>query len=141
MYFFHFIQHHMEEYKQKIFRAHLEQDPQKYAPPGISSNEVAEVAELRPKCESFNIYKYPNEHVVVLEGNNMWFCHEVHLGEKDNIIHIKNLAETITGRSIQFNYPSTEKSDRLLINKDMVKVTLRSHFANPIRKMIIVEQV
>lgn len=130
----------MEEYQQKIFRSHLEKLPEKYIPPSISSKELKEVAELKPQVESFNIHTYPSEHTLVLEGSNLWFCHEVHLGEKENVIHIKNSAETITGRSIQFNYKPTKKTDRL-INNDRVKVTLHSHFANPIRKRVEVQQV
>lgn len=131
----------MGEYQQKVFRAHLEKEGNKYAAPMISCIDIAEVADLKPQVESFNIHTYPGEHTVVLDGSNLWFCHEVHLGEKDNIIHIKSSAETNAGRSIQFNYKATQMTDRLIVNNDKVKVTLHSHFANPIRKQLTVQQV
>lgn len=130
----------MEEYRLKLFRAYLENEPQKYVTPA-PVKDVAEVAILKPQLESFDIYIYPNEHTVVLEGNNLWFCHEVHLGETKDMIHIKNSAQMITGRSIQFNYDPTEKSHCLLINDKVVEVALHSHFANIIRKKITVKRV
>ena len=132
----------MEEYQQKVFRAYLDKEPQKYVPPSILGKEVPEVANLKPQLKSFHIYKYPDEHVVVLEGSGLWFCHEVHLGEMDNVIHVKNFPQLNTGRSIQFNYQPTEKSDRLIATKDKkVKYVIHSHFSNPIRKKILAEQV
>ena len=134
----------MEEYHQKISAAHLEKEPQIYLAPTYSeSKKVIEVAELKPEVESFVIHTYPSEHTVVLEGKNLWFCHEVHLGEdENNVIHTRNSAdsETITGRSIQFNYNPTPKSDRI-IGKEKVKVKLHSHFSQPIRKKLQVHQV
>ena len=130
----------MEEYNTKLFRAYLEKEPQKYVV--ISPvKEVVEISTLKPKATSIQIYTYPNEHAVVLEGENLWFCHEVDLGEKETLIRRINKPEAVTGRSIQFNYEPTGKSD-LLVTNSTVKVTLYSHFANPIRnKQIQVEQV
>lgn len=128
----------MEEYRNKVFRAYLENEPEKYVAPN-SPGDIAEVSTLKPEVNTVSVYKYPSEHTVVLEGSNLWFCHEVHLGEKEHKFRIKN-SEAITGRSIQFNYEPTEKSDQLVSDKK-VKVSLRSHFANPIRKQIMVDQV
>ena len=129
----------MEQYHHKISRAYLEREPGKYLIPS-RSKDVTDVSILKPEIKAVHIYIYPDEHSVVLEGNNLWFCHEVQLGEGNNVISIKNEAQTITCRSIQFNYRPTEKSDRLVSGQRM-KVQLHSHFANTIRKQIPVEQV
>ena len=131
----------MKMYQLKVFRAYLDKEPQKFIPELVSNKEVAEVPELKPQVESLDFHIYPGEHAVVLEGNNLWFCYEVHLGEKENVIHIKNSAD-ISGRSIVSNYPSTPKTNRLISDdKAKVKVKLHSHFANPIRKNLEVQQV
>ena len=130
----------MDEYHNKVFRAHLEREPEKFTVSSLKT-EATEVGMLKPKVKSIRIYAYPNEHAVVLEGENLWFCHEVDLGEGDALIRRVKNSNAITGRSIQFSYEPTGKSD-LLVTHHNVKVTLRSHFANPIRnKDIIVEQV
>ena len=128
----------MEEYRPKITRAYLEAEPQKYMVP-IKAAEFTEVSTLKPVIESVKIHKFPSEHTVVLEGNNLWFCHEVHVGEREKKFSAKS-SESITARSIQFNYKPTEKSEQLVTDK-RVKVHLHSHFANPIRKYVPVEQV
>lgn len=128
----------MDDYHSKLLKAHLEKEPQYVVPFPVKN--VTDIPTLKPKATSIQIYTYPNEHAVVLEGENLWFCHKVDLGEKESLIrHVKN-SEAITGRSIQFNYEPTEKSD-LLVTNHRVKVTLHSHFANPIRNKIQVEQV
>lgn len=138
MFVYIFIQHLMEEYRPKMSRAYLEVEPQKYNVPMMPA-DFTEIVALKPDVKTVSVYKYPSEHIVVLEGNNLWFCHEVHLGEKENKFRIKN-SEAVTGRSIQFNYEPTEKSDHLVTDQK-VKVALHSHFSNPIRRQIVVEQV
>lgn len=128
----------MEEYRTKIFRTHLDNEPSRYVPPTLPV-DVLEVAMLKPEVKTVSVHRYPNEHIVVLEGNNLWFCHKVHITEKSNNFIVKN-SEAITGRSIQFSSEPTEMSDSLVTTKK-VKLTLFSHFANPIRKHIMVEQV
>lgn len=131
----------MDDYSTKLLRSYLDNEPQKYTlPDSIGSEDIAEVSGLKPMVKSVSIYKYPNEHSAVLEGSNLWFCHEVHLGEEKNKIHIKHSAEMITGRSIQFNYRPTDKTDHLVVG-DKMKVELHSHFSNRLQKRILVEQV
>lgn len=130
----------MDGYHTKLLKACLEKEPQKYTVPSPVS-KVAEILTLKPNVTSIQIYAYPNEYAVILEGENLWFCHEVDLGERETLIRKVNNPEAITGRSIQFNYcEPTGKSD-LLLDNSKVKVTLHSHFANPIRRRIPVEQV
>lgn len=129
----------MEEYRHKIFRSYLDTDPQKYVLPAMVK-DVDEVSGLKPEVKSVNIHMYPDEHVVVLDGNNLWFCHEVHLGAERNLIKIKHSAELITGCCIQFKYKATDKSSHLVTDNKM-KVSLYSHFSNRITKRIQVEEV
>lgn len=130
----------MEEYHPKLFRAYLESEPKKYDMPASVGKDVVEVSALNPEVKSVTIYKYPNEHSVVLEGKNLWFCHKVLLGENDAIVDIRSSIQTNTGCSIQFKYQPTEKSDPLLTS-DVIQVKLHSRFANPIGEQIPVEQV
>lgn len=70
----------MDEYGPKLFRAYLENEPEKYVMAQASvGKDVVEVGSLKPEVNSVNIYKYPDEHSAVLEGKNLWFCNEVHL--------------------------------------------------------------
>ena len=131
----------MEDYHANLCRAYLDSEPQKYVKPDLVADDAAEVDGLKPEMKLVSIYKYPNEHSVVLEGSNLWFCHEIHLGKEKNKIHIKHSAEVVTGRSIQFNYSPTEKTDCLVSADDKIKVECHSHFSNRIKKPVLVLQV
>ena len=128
----------MKEYRPKLSRAYLEVEPVIYAVP-MKSMEFTEVPSLKPEVKTVSVHKFPDEHTVVFEGNNLWFCHEVHLSEGSKKFRIKN-SEAVTARSMQFRYEPTEKTEQLLAGKK-VKVALHSHFSNPIRKQITIEQV
>ena len=130
----------MKEYQDKVLRTHLEKDPDKYVIPTTKKCD-AEFSSLKPAVKSVSVYKYPNEHSVVLEGKNLWFCHEIQLGEGKNVLPIKSSAQNITGRSIQFNFRPTEVSERLVGNDGKMQVILHSHFAQQIQKRIKVKQV
>jgi hypothetical protein len=129
----------MREYHVKLLRAHLNQDPQ-YTKP-TSTKTVADISELKLNVKSVSIYKFPNEHSVVLEGSNLWFCHEVLLGEGEHKVSAERSTEMFTGRSIQFNYEPTDNTDHLVVD-DKIKVRLHSHFSPKLMDVrIFVEQV
>ena len=96
---------------------------------------------LKPDVRAIEFHKYPNEHAVILEGENLWFCHEIRLGEEENIIHIEDRADDVSRYFVQFNYSPTKKTDHIVSDNGIVKVTLRSHFSNPVRRKIKVKQV
>lgn len=128
----------MEEYYSKLLQAHLAKEPQKYVLPDPVKT-VANISELNLDVKSVSIYKYPNEHSVVLEGSNLWFCYAIHLGEKDHKIHVDHSVEIITGHSIQFNYRPSVNTDHLVVD-DKIRVELHSYFSD-FKKPIPVEQV
>jgi hypothetical protein len=103
--------------------------------------ELKNVSLLKPLVKGVELHKFPSEHAVVVEGENLWFCREILLGEGRNIISIANPMESVSRHVIQFNYPPTEKTDRVIARNGLVRVTLNSHFASSIRKRVKVEQV
>lgn len=132
----------MVDYGNSSFRSYIDKDPDRFTPPspGEAVMDIAAINMLKPKAMHVEFHLYPNEHVVVLEGENLWFCHEIRLGEFDNILDIKTPAQNVTRRMIQFNFPPYEKL-KSLVSEGKVKVSLHSHFANPIRQTIQVLQV
>lgn len=132
----------MAEYGGNSFRCYLDKEPDKFLVPGPAEavKDVKAISMLKPKVTRVEFHMYPNEHVVVLEGENLWFCHEVQLGEVDNILDIKTPAQNVTQRMIQFNFSPYDKLKNL-VSEGKVKVTLHSHFASPIRQNIQVMQV
>ena len=133
----------MEDYRRNTFRSYIDKEPQKYSVPTSiqTRKEIKEVGILKPQVNSVEFHKYPNEHALVLEGDNLWFCHKIRLGERNNICDINTPAQNITRRSIQFNFTSSRGIEGIVSSNGQVKVTLYSHFASPIRKTIKVEQV
>ena len=138
----HNVQHNMTEYGNNSFRSYLDREPDKFTVPGPAEavKEIKAISMLKPKATRIEFHIYPNEHVVVLEGENLWFCHKIRLGEFDNILDVKTPAQNVTQRMIQFNFPPYEKLKNL-VSEGVVKITLHSHFANPIRQNIQVMQV
>ena len=102
--------------------------------------ELKNVSLLKPLVKGVELHKFPSEHAVVVEGENLWFCHEILLGEGRNVISITNPMESVSRHVIQFNYPPTEKTD-IIARNGLVRVTLNSYFASSIWKQVKVEQV
>ena len=133
----------MEEYRHNVFRSYLEKEPGKYLKPVKTqvTKQVKELTILKPEVTAVEFHEYPNEHVVVLEGNNLWFCHQIRIGETDNIQEINTPAQNITRQSIQFSFTPSRKTKNIVSIDGKVKIALYSHFANPIRRKITVKQV
>lgn len=112
----------------------MEKKP-KYDIPGPSKN-VREITSLKPDVKAVELHKYHSELVITLEGENLWFCHAVKLGDTEITI-----PETMCRRSLTFNLYATEKMEQLMKRNTAIKITLLSHFANPIRRNIRLEQV
>ncbi len=133
-------QHKMGHYRIKMLKAYLLNDPNKFKLPETQIS-FTQVPQLKPDVSSVNVHFFPNEHAVVLEGENLSFCFEVQLGEQSNTLKIKS-PDHLTSRIIQFNFPPDEKTRNITILDDStMKVTLRSHFSNPIRKRVKVNKV
>ena len=129
----------MEEYRQSLLRGFLEKSLPNYSLPDPAAGPVKEVGFLKPNVNTVEVHKYPDEVAVVLEGDNLWFCHQIRLG--DYIPHIPKLAEHIARRSIQFNFCLSKQTAKIVADDGYVKVTLFSHFAHPIRRRVKAELV
>lgn len=135
-----FLQLSMADYANNSFRSYVDKEPGKYVLPGPSDavKDIQFIKILTPEAKRVEFHMYPNEHVVVLEGENLWFCHEIRLGENDNL-DIKTPAQNVTRRMIQFSFPPYQLKN--LISQGKIKVTLHSHFASPIEQNVQVMQV
>lgn len=86
--------------------------------------------------KAVELHKYHSELVITLEGENLWFCHAVKLGDTEITI-----PETMSRRSLTVSLCATEKTEQLMKRNAAIKITLLSHFANPIRRNIKIDQV
>ena len=129
----------MDDYKHSTLRGFLDRDspPPKYVIPS-PAEAIKEIGFLKPEVTTIEVHKYPNEVAVVLQGDYLWFCHEIRLGSYAP--PIPKLAEYTARRSIQFNFSLSETAN-IVTDDDHVKVTLFSHFANPIRRRVKAELV
>ena len=89
------------------------------------------MVELKPSVRAVDICRHGNETAVVLEGENLWFCHQVTVGGHHELLP----AQKATALSIQFNIPHQE-CDIFNVEDDKVKVSLQSHFSSPIEESI-----
>lgn len=134
----------MDRYSQNTFRSYLEKEPDKYSPPQVvkeaKGSRVSSVGILKPNVKAVEFHKYPNEHVIILVGNNLWFCHKVCLGENDHVLDINTPLQNITRCSIQFNCTPSQKTNSIMADS-LVKVTLYSHFSDEVKEAIHAKQV
>ena len=131
------MQHNIDDYRRSTLKGLLEKDLPKYVIPN-PAEPVKEISLLKPEVTNVEVHKYSKEVAVVLQGDNLWFCHEIRLG--NYVPPVLNLAEHIARRSIQFNFRLSETAN-IVTDDGHVKVTLFSHFANPIRRRVKAELV
>ena len=122
----------MDDYRHSTLRGFLEKGSPKYVVPN-PAEAVTEIGFLKPEVTTIEVHKYPDEVAVVLQGDNLWFCHEIRLG--NYVPPVPKLVEHIARRSIQFNFRLSETAN-IVTDDGHVKVTLFSHFANPIRRRV-----
>lgn len=130
-----YSQHTIEDYQQKVPLI-------KECSSSLPSKTIARVQEvsfLKPKATTVEFHMYPNEHVIVLEGKNLWFCHKVCIGRHENSIVIDS-PSNIMRKSIQFNFKPSDKTEKLCENGG-VHVTVFSHFAAEISKRLRAKKV
>ena len=134
----------MENYQSSIFRCYLEKEPSKFLIPD-RSGIVQAVKFLEPNIKGLECHLYPKENVLVVEGDNLWFCYMVFIGE-ENEKRISLPAHSISRKSIQVNYKQTSQDSRDTreygsYTCERMQVTLLSHFSTPLRKVVDVTQV
>lgn len=124
-----------------VFRSHLEKPPDKYIMPNPEQavRNITELSILKPKISQLAVHEYPNEHVIVIEGENLWFSYKICLDEKgENQCDIATPADSTTRASIEFHLSNSHST---LSSGKQVKVALYTHFAKPIRQSIYTKKV
>ena len=133
----------MQCYKQLTFRSHLER-PEKYVLPnqGQAEQEVTDASILKPKVITSEVSEYPNEYVIILEGENLWFSYKMCINEKGpNRCEIDTPAENTTNCKIEFHISDSHEASSALTTGGPVKITLYTHFAKPIRLQMNTKKV
>ena len=131
----------MSEYRQRVLKSHIDKDPDRYLPSrqqSHGSKEIKGVSILKPNPTGAAFHKYPGEHVIVLNGENLSFCRKVRLGDK---LEVKIPAEDVTPRMIQLNLKPSGETKSLISKTGTVKVTIFSHFSKSMTKKVPVTQV
>lgn len=133
----------MESYKRLIFRSYLEK-PEKYVLPyqRQAVKEVAEVDALKPKITGVEVHKFANEHVIVLQGENLWFSYKISFEKKGDHDHVQHCEINIPAKNttkclIEFHFTDSDDASSFLHESHEskpVKIALCTHFANPIRQ-------
>ena len=62
--------------------------------------KVGRIGMLNPTPMRIELQIYPNEHVLVLEGENIWFCHKLQLGDYSNSVDIDTDFKNVTQHMI-----------------------------------------
>ena len=124
----------MGQYQQRLFRGYLDRSPSKYSPPLPSRHPLEQVKILKPSVSKVEFHRHGNNIAVILDGDNLWFCHQVDLGSGKNARTIKNPSPDITRCSIMFDYAPQSDHDNLVDSREKsMQVTLHSHFTKPLR--------
>ena len=129
----------MTVYHQRVIRGYL--DKEGYKIPSRNKLSIGPVQSLIPSISEIEIYqhKHPDgsELVVVIKGNDLWFCNsiEVELPCSEAPIKIVTFAETVTQKQISYN----QLFDHTVVmnedqNNDHCSVKVYSKFAtaNPL---------
>ena len=129
----------MELYNQMVLRSHLDK-PDNYNPPSQPSH-YGQLKMLSPVVMRVELHEYPNEHVLILEGENLLFSYKIILDEGGrNEYEIKN-PHSVTKHSLQFNFtPSCEVSSAIQ-DGESVKVTVHTHFVTKVSKSVDCKKV
>lgn len=105
--------------------------------PSSSPKRVQSVSILSPSIISVEFHMYPDLHIVVLLGENLWFCHKIKLGKKGVTIECP---ANVKRRSVQYEFPPSTKTEALA-DSPTVHVVVQSHFAPPVHGDIPTKQV
>ncbi len=132
-----YLQRDVTVYESALSQSYLEREPDRYTPAGGAVEKVGRIGMLIPTPTKMELQIHPNEHVLVLEGENLWFCYKLQLGDYSNMVDIDTNFQNVTQHMIRFNFPPNERLLGLAAEGE-VKVTLHSHFerAIPIRRNI-----
>lgn len=133
------FQYSMKCYRPLILRSYLEKQPDKYLVPNPKqAMDVDEVAELKPKVTGLEVYEYPSDQVILLKGENLWFTYKISLDVTGQTsCEVNTHAENTTKYVIEFSITESHGTSSLLNKRKQVKLSLFTHFANPIRDQVL----
>ena len=130
VYLYHLLQHSVLNYIQgMLFHGYLDQAP-KLSLPSSPAHPPGGMAELKPSVRAVDICHHGNETAVVLEGENLWFCHQVTVGGHHELLP----AQKATASSIQFSLSRQDNS--ISIEDGRVEICLQDHFSRPIKESV-----
>ena len=116
--------------RRKVFYGYLEKEP-KYSLPSAPKDAPGELHDLKPSVQAVNICHHGNEAVVVLEGKNLWFCHQITVGRCNQLLP----AQKTTASSIQFNFEHKDRH-KITISDGRVMVSIQSYFNRKVEKFV-----
>jgi hypothetical protein len=122
-----FKKHIMEHYNQMILRSYLD-IPESYAIPNAHSSVQMHMKMLLPSVKRIEVHEYPKEHVLLVEGDNLWFAFKITLDEGGPHQCEVGNPHNITKCSLQFNFSPSHKVSSAIEDGKKVKVTLHTHF-------------
>ena len=134
----------MEEYRQNMFRSYLDKDPERFLPPASEpSDHIPELGILQPTVENVEFHTYPDELVVILQGNNLCFSYKVTFNQKDSakILEVPIPAKSTTRYSIQLNLRADTKPEDIITKSGVVVVQLHNQFTATVEAEILPKQV
>ena len=115
----------MSVYCKNIFDAHLDKPP-KYTFPESPKHAIGDVDDLKPCVNEILIHHHGNQSAIVLEGKNLWFCHQISFREHK----MKVAASDISDTSIQFNVAYIKSGSEPALKCYKEFVTLYNHFSS-----------
>ena len=129
------MQHDVIVYRSLVSESYLEREPERYTPADRAVEKVGRVGMLNPTPTKIQLQIYPNERALVLEGENLWFCYKLQLGDYGNMVDMDTNFQNVTQHTIRFILPPNERQVGVAA-EGVVKLTLHSHFANPVRQNV-----
>ena len=134
-----YLQHAMEFYNQMVLRSYLDK-PDKYIPPS-QTPPYRKMKMLSPVIRRVELHEYPNEHVLVLEGENLLFSFKITLDEGGRNEYLIKSPHSVTKCSLQFNFTPSHKVSSAIQDGEMVKVTVHTHFVTKVLKSVDCKKV
>lgn len=131
----------MNGYRKGVLRSYMKKDDC-YVPSRRASSltEISEVSILAPNTEEAEFYAYPGIHEVNLNGENLYFCRKICLGDTA-AIKVKTPAEDVSPRQIVLYLKASDETKSLISEACTISVKLYSHFAKVLTFTIPVVKV
>ena len=103
------MQHDVITYGRTLSESYLEREPERHTPAARAMEKVERMGMLIPTLARVELQIHPNEHVLVLEGENLWFCNKLQLVDYSNMVDIDTNFQNVTQYMIRFNFAPNER--------------------------------